>query len=199
MELEARLDEIVKRWDLLKHPFYQSWSAGTLPKCGLESYAREYGAFIALLPQGWKTLSDPHTAEEEEEHLTLWREFAAQLNTTVGQAEIPLVADLVETAHDLFARPSEAAGAMYAFEVQQPETAQSKLDGLKVHYDFSDSSLRYFEEHARNEHEREKLLERMKNFPSESRSLALQACETMCKALWGALDGIYQDSGESAC
>ena len=31
MPTKQRLDSIVEKWDLLKHPFYQAWSAGTLP------------------------------------------------------------------------------------------------------------------------------------------------------------------------
>ncbi|MER3558451.1 MAG: pyrroloquinoline quinone biosynthesis protein PqqC, partial [Armatimonadota bacterium] len=53
MELQTRLNEIVAKWNLLNHPFYQAWSAGTLPVESLRAYAQEYGAFIRELPLGW--------------------------------------------------------------------------------------------------------------------------------------------------
>ena len=46
MNTKKRFDTILEKWDLLKHPFYQAWSAGTLPVEALKVYASEYGAFI---------------------------------------------------------------------------------------------------------------------------------------------------------
>ena len=60
--MKQQLDTILEKWDLLKHPFYQAWSAGTLPVEALQVYAREYGNFIANLPRGWETLNDAATA-----------------------------------------------------------------------------------------------------------------------------------------
>jgi pyrroloquinoline-quinone synthase len=72
MTIKQRLDSTLEKWDLLKHPFYQSWSAGTLPVEALKVYASEYGAFINILTVGWQTLDDPETAKEEQEHAELW-------------------------------------------------------------------------------------------------------------------------------
>ena len=55
MNLEARLDESIARWNLLESRFYQAWSAGTLPVEALRTYAAEYGAFISLIPKGWES------------------------------------------------------------------------------------------------------------------------------------------------
>jgi len=68
MNTKQRLDSILEKWDLLKHPFYQAWSAGTLPVEALKVYASEYGAFINILENGWKTLDDLETAEEERDN-----------------------------------------------------------------------------------------------------------------------------------
>src|SRR5258708_10612168 len=46
----------IRGHDLLRHPFYQAWSAGTLAEGALATYAREYGAFIRALDCGWSTL-----------------------------------------------------------------------------------------------------------------------------------------------
>lgn len=193
MELKQRLDQILEQWNLLRHPFYQAWREGTLPPDALRTYAHQYGAFISLLPLGWQQLNDSATAQEEEEHTELWAEFAQSLDTHIGEARIPEVKQLVETAYFLFEDSATALGALYAFEAQQPATAQSKLEGLRTHYRLPAGVMPYFEIHARNHHEAEKLLARLNQLTPEQQSRAVQACEQMSRALWEALSGIYQE------
>jgi pyrroloquinoline-quinone synthase len=200
MSNKETLTAIISKWDLLQHPFYQAWSAGTLPLEDLRTYAREYGAFIDMLPQAWDSLRDPETAQEEREHADLWSDFAAALSTRVsGSAEIPEVQGLAATAARLFQDPASAAGALYAFEVQQPATAQSKLDGLKKHYKLPADVQPYFEIHGQNEHEASKLLARIDGFSTEDQARSLQACAELAEALWNALSGIYGKERMSTC
>ena len=191
MNFKQALDSKISDYNLLNHPFYQAWSAGELPVEALRSYAREYGAFISMMPEGWETLNDAETAEEETEHIDLWADFAAGLDTTVTEAHIPQVKALMETAGELFSEPMTALGALYAFEAQQPATAQSKLAGLKAFYHLPKSVEPYFETHSHNEHEAEKLLEYIGALPSDSHATVVQACEKMGAALWDALTGIH--------
>ena len=191
MDFKQTLDNKIADYNLLNHPFYQAWSAGELPVEALRSYAREYGAFILTLPKGWETLDDAETAEEETEHIDMWADFASGLETAVSEAEIPEVKALLETADELFSEPATALGALYAFEAQQPATAQSKLAGLKAFYQLPEAVEPYFETHSHNEHEAEKLLERIGALPSESHVAVVQACEQMSAALWNALTGIH--------
>jgi len=67
MELKEQLNERIDRWALLRHPFYRAWESGELPVAALQSYAREYGAFISQLPLGWEAVNDRATADEERE------------------------------------------------------------------------------------------------------------------------------------
>ena len=191
MDFKQTLDSKIADYNLLNHPFYQAWSAGELPVESLRSYAREYGAFISMMPEGWETLNDAEIAAEETEHIDLWADFAAGLDTTVTEAQIPQVKALMETAAELFSEPVTALGALYAFEVQQPATAQSKLAGLKAFYQLPQSVEPYFETHSHNEHEAEKLLEYIGALPSDSYPTVVQACEKMSAALWDALTGIH--------
>ncbi len=191
MDFKQALDNKIADFNLLNHPFYQAWSAGELPRNALRSYAREYGAFIATVPNGWQTIGDAETAAEEVEHIDLWADFATGLGTTVSEAEIPQVKTLVETAKTLFSEPATALGALYAFEAQQPATAQSKLAGLKTFYQLPKTVEPYFETHARNDHEAEMLLAHSAELPSHARDTVIQACEQMSTALWDALTGIY--------
>lgn len=189
--MKKQLQPTLDRWNLLNHPFYRAWSAGTLPVENLRDYAREYGAFITLMPQGWETLEDEETAHEEEKHIELWEQFAEALGTEIGDATIPQVQALIATTRELFSQPATALGALYAFEAQQPPTAQSKLDGLKTHYSLPAGVQPYFEEHSRNHHEAEKLLARLEKLDESEKAKAVQACERMAHALWDALSGIY--------
>jgi pyrroloquinoline-quinone synthase len=192
MSITKQLNEIVAERSLLKHPFYQAWSAGTLPVEDLQTYAREYGAFIEMLPRAWETLKDAETSQEEIEHAELWGEFAVALGTRVnGAAHVAEVSDLMTIATRLFADPASAAGALYAFEVQQPATAKSKLDGLRRYYKLPASVEPYFELHSHNEHEAAKLLGRIEAMSAEDRQRSAQACTELADALWNALSGIY--------
>lgn len=191
MDFKQALDSKISEYNLLDHPFYQAWSAGELPVEALKCYAREYGAFISTLPKGWETLNDPETAEEETEHIDMWADFADGLNTEVSEAQIPQVKTLLETAENLFSQSETALGALYAFEAQQPETAKSKLAGLKEFYQLPEKVEPYFETHSHNEHEAEKLLEHIGALPPDSQEAVVQACEQMSSALWDALTGIH--------
>ena len=191
MSVKNRLDARVEKWALLKHPFYKAWEAGKLPQKALQAYASEYGAFIATMPQGWETLNDRETAEEEREHIALWQDFAAGLNTSIEEATLPAIKELVISAETLFGQSPTALGALYAFEVQQPETAKSKLEGLRAHYNLPASVEPYFDEHSHNQHETEKLLERITELSKEDQEVAFKACEQMSSKLWGALTDIY--------
>ena len=194
MTIREALDRDVLAKNLLEHPFYRAWSAGTLPAETLAAYAREYGAFVGTLPQGWTALSDADTAEEEREHAHLWDAFAAALGTEVtGEASIPQVRGLLEVAARHFAEPAAAAGSLYAFERQQPATAASKLAGLRAFYALGPEAERYFDEHTRNQHEAEKLALRIEGFGPEDRARAQAACREMSQALWDALSGLHAD------
>lgn len=190
MDLHAELASILEKWDLLNHPFYQSWSAGDLPVDKLKAYAREYGAFVRTVPHGWQALGEAETVAEEQEHARLWDAFAGCLGTYVGEPELAETEALLQAAQDAFATPVTALGGLYAFEAQQPATARSKLDGLRLHYDVPSAGETYFEVHADDNHEAEELLEQLNELSAEDQILAIDACESVAQALWGGLDGV---------
>lgn len=193
--MKQQLDTVLEKWNLLKHPFYQAWSMGTLPVDALQVYAREYGNFIATLPRGWETLNDAETAQEEREHAEMWSDFTAAIGSFTADASLPTTANLVGASRTLFASRASALGALYAFEAQQPATAQSKLDGLKTHYKLPHGVEPYFEVHAKNWHESEKILRMIESLPANEQEEALAACDQMAQSLWDALTGIH----DAAC
>lgn len=192
MSFNEQLDAIISKYNLLYHPFYQAWSAGTLPVESLKQYASDYGQLITLMPDAWRVLDDYDTAEEEVEHIELREDFADGLDTKlVTTTDIPQIKSLVETAADLFKEPYTALGALYAFEVQQPATAQSKLDGLKKRYHVGEQWEEYFVQHSHNEHEAEKLLARINACDAVAQEQILASCQTMCQAMRNGLSGLY--------
>lgn len=191
MDINHALNARIEKWKLLKHPFYQAWEAGELPLPALQAYAQEYGAFIELMPSGWATLNDVDTVREEQEHIELWQDFAKALDTEIAEAQLPAIKLLTEKTKTLFSNKATAMGALFAFEVQQPETASSKLDGLRTYYNMHESAEAYFIEHAKNEHESVKLLALISDLSESEQAQAMQACEEMSQALWDALTDIY--------
>lgn len=191
MLTRSNLDKTIEPWILLNHPFYEAWNAGELPESALKTYAEEYGAFISLMPEGWRRVGDEETAKEEEEHIEMWGQFAEGVGTNVTHAVIDEVQQLVEKTNQWFATEATTLGALYAFEAQQPETAKSKLAGLQEFYEFPTSVETYFDEHTRNEHEAEKLSAHIDQLNEENQRISLDVCGKMSKALWDALTGIH--------
>ncbi len=190
----TRCDEIIARRSLLQHPFYLAWSDGTLPVPALKDYARDYGAFIRTVGLGWAAVGETHIAGVEEGHALVWENtFAAGLDTAVAtEPQIAETVVLVDTARASFADPVEALGALYAFEAQQPYTAQSKLAGLREHYAQLPACCgEYFRLHEDDFDEPATLATRMDALPADEQARAVAACERLSGALYDALSGLH--------
>ena len=187
------LDRIVAGHSLLEHPFYIAWSMGELPVGALKDYAREYGAFIATIRDGWRAAGNEAVAIVEEHHTRVWdRAFAGALETAIGDPQVEEVVHLVALAGEMFSDPVTALGALYAFESQQPFTAQSKLKGLRDHYGELPAATReYFRLHEADYDEPAILAQRLNALEPADRERAEQACRQMSQALYRALSGIY--------
>lgn len=191
--LSARCDAHIAQRSLLQHPFYQAWSDGTLPVAALSDYAREYGAFIGRISDGWRTVGEPDIAQVEIGHAKVWADtFAAGLSTAVDAPTVPAVKALVSTADALFADPVTALGALYAFEAQQPATARLLRAGLATHYRALPAACEtYFRLHEDDDAEPALLAAGLDALPAEDRTRAEAACAQMSVALWDSLTGLY--------
>ncbi len=184
------LDEIVARYDLNQHPFYVDWRCGTLPRVKLVDYSGEYGMFVSTIAAGWDTIGEPVYANEEREHEVFWDDFRGALGFQSLSLR-PETDTLVTAARNLFASKADAVGALYAFEVQQPVTAQTKLEGLNEHYELDDAGKRYFVVHAGDFDEVDDLKRHIAAMSEEEFARTKTACGILSAAMWGALDGIY--------
>jgi pyrroloquinoline-quinone synthase len=187
------LDSIIDARCLLKHPFYQAWNMGTLKQEDIGLYAAQYGEFIDMVAAGWEAAGDPDVAEEEREHSRLWTDFAIGLGVGAvrpAARRLPEIEALVSLSGELFKERAEALGALYAFEQQQPGTAESKLAGLRKHYNVSEKGQVYFDIHKADFEEPRWLAEQMEGLTAEEFARSKEACEKMSAALWRGLDGV---------
>ena len=170
MNVLDRLDQMIDEQHLLKHPFYTKWAEGTLPLEALQEYARQYYAFESAMP---RYLSALHTRtpdravrqqildnlwDEEhgkDNHAELWLRFAEGIGVSREdvQAAAPNEATraLTDTYFEITRDEPVAAGvaALYAYERQVPQVADSKIDGLERHYGVTDArTLTFFKVHG---------------------------------------------------
>jgi pyrroloquinoline-quinone synthase len=144
--------------ELLNHPFYQAWNDGDVTVTQLSKYAAAYQTFMNRVPDYWKRVIDgldinheqaDELLDEESDHATLWSEWCNQLPES---DDVPAMNNLFDGLDEM--SPSALAGALHAYETQQPEVAETKRTGLKKHYGFSsDDNLDFFDEHVENEEE----------------------------------------------
>jgi pyrroloquinoline-quinone synthase len=170
MDLLDRLDRMIDERHILNHPFYTKWAEGTLPKEALREYARQYYAFESSFP---RYLSALHSRTERadirqqlldnlwdeehgrENHAEMWLRFAEGIGVEREDVKSADRNDatqaLVELYSGLTREAPVAAGvaALYAYERQVPQVAESKIDGLKKHYGIEDGpALKFFVVHG---------------------------------------------------
>ena len=215
-ELETR----IAQYDLLCHPFYQAWSAGTLTREDLRAYAGDYyhhvAAFPTYLAALYSRLEDgelrravvANLADEEgldgnpasRPHNELWLDFAegmgAQRTQSRRSEPIAEVTELISSFRRVASEgsPAEALAAFYAYESQVPRVAKEKARGLREMYGADAKTCGYFTLHqfadVEHSHLWRELLTTEVTAHPEQAEAALNAAEDAAKALWRALDGM---------
>ncbi len=151
------IDARIAERHLLTHPFYQAWTAGTLPPEALLDYAGQYYAFESILPGLLKSLAarveSPAAREallanaRDEEHGAnnhpeLWLRFGEALglerSQILGARLHATTQALVDTYREAAERAPAVGGvaALHAYESQLPAVAEAKIAGLRAHYGF---------------------------------------------------------------
>jgi pyrroloquinoline-quinone synthase len=171
----ARLEAAISKYDLLCHPFYRAWSAGTLTRDDLSQYARQYyhhvQAFPSYLAQFAMRLDEGElrgavlanmcdekgTANSSEQssmpHSELWLDFAEGMGArrdVRGHTPVPQIAELVRHFHRVAseATAEEALAVFYVYESQVPRIATEKAQGLREMYGADEKTCAYFTLHA---------------------------------------------------
>jgi len=223
-DLLARIDTLIEEHHILTHPFYQAWNEGTLPKEALKAYAAQYYKHVDAFPQYLASIYAncsnnvlrkeilANLIEEdsgEENHPELWRWFAEGIGVNRDHLEScesymetrKAIEDFRAISTDMHAAAGMAA--MYAYEAMVPETAQSKIDGLKKHYSIDDEkTLAYFQVHESLDRKHRAINRQLIGdliddaVKKGSDVVALkEACESAAKsaldAVWSILSGVH--------
>jgi pyrroloquinoline-quinone synthase len=209
----AILDARISERSMLKHPFYQAWTAGTLSRERLQNYAVEYYRHVAAFPRYLSAIHSrcadiatrqallENLIEEErgaENHPELWLRFAEAiglarervLEASTSASSIGLVDEFTRLAASGHI-PSGLA-ALYAYESQIPAVATAKIDGLKRFYGITDErGLSFFAVHEKADvwHARAGAdLIAQHCATARDRELAIDAADRALAALWSLLD-----------
>ncbi len=216
------IDLRIAEHHLLKHPFYEAWTAGTLPREALLDYAGQYYAFESNLPRYLTALharSESATvraallanAWDEEHgdnnHPELWLRFAGALgldrSKVIGAKLREPTKALVSTYREAAERAPVEAGvaALYAYESQLPAVAEAKIAGLRAHYGIeSRDGLAFFEVHraidVHHAAEERRILEEA--VTGENGEAAVVWTERALKAWWDFLSGVLPETRAAA-
>jgi pyrroloquinoline-quinone synthase len=212
MDIIKLLDDARARIDVLKHPFYERWSAGALEPTELTLYAGQYRHAVIALADASHAAAHAagpceregllRHAEEERGHVELWDRFVEATGADATAPPLPQTSECVEawtSGEDLL----ERLGLLYALEASQPRISETKLAGLQEHYGFADRSpgLSYFElhqtldvEHARQAGD---LLRSLASDREAERVLA--HAEAALRGNWWLLDGVEAQSVAAVC
>jgi len=208
------IDDDIAGKHLLKHPFYLAWTRGELSREALTDYARQYYHHVAAFPTYLSAVhakcEDQTTRKEllnnmiDEEagspnHPELWLQFAEGLGVSDVEArnttKEPETKNLIDTFRSICGDGSTAEGfaALYAYESQIPAICESKIDGLRTHYGFTNPKhYEYFSVHIEADREHSAAERKMlaayvdkQNFESVKASV-----NRVLDALWEMLSGV---------
>jgi len=208
------IDQQIAEKHLLKHPFYLAWTRGELSKDALADYARQYYHHVAAFPTYLSAVhahcDDQATRKEllsnlvDEEagspnHPELWLNFVEGLgvsNVDVRNTEKqPETQKVIDTLRSVCRGGSTAEGlaALYAYESQIPAICESKIDGLKKHYGFTDPEhYEYFSVHIEADRAHSAAERKMLASCIDDRNIGnvRAAVQRVLDALWEMLSGV---------
>ena len=211
-----RIDEIIQGRSLLKHPFYQAWTKGTLPLDSLKGYAAQYYHFEKSYPRfisGLHHRCDDAEVRQlllnnlwdeehgDENHVELWLRFCDALGLDREEVKSgepsEAIIELIQTFESLTSEATLSAGAvaLYAFESQVPDVAREKVRGLREFYGMAgDDQVSFFNVHEALDMEHASAERKMIGVlaaDEADQSSAVHAADEATAALWGFLDGVY--------
>jgi pyrroloquinoline-quinone synthase len=218
MNVFARIDQARRECNVLEHPFYQRWSAGTLTERELNVYAGQYRHAVLALAEASRRAAQKAAADEpsvehavglerhaaeEAAHVVLWDAFAEAMSA-VGARERDTPFEQTRECADAWTAGEgllEHLAVLYAIEASQPEIAKTKLEGLIERYGYSEEgpATEYFRLHATLdvEHARQarELIERLMSADdakaqSEAADRMVERAQSALRGNWALLDGV---------
>jgi len=169
------LDGRITKFDLLRHPFYQAWSAGELTREELREYGRNYYHHVEAFPTYLAELgirldegelrravlanmldekgAENMYGERSRPHAELWLDFVEGMGESRerwAHEPVPEVRQLTDFFHRISNQGTmeEALAAFYAYESQVPRVAREKERGLREMYGADKKTCAYFTLHS---------------------------------------------------
>lgn len=164
----SKLDQMIAAKSVLLHPFYVRWSKGQLTMDDMRVYAKEYFKLVERIPGIVERVRDRVTDDqfkaqievnriEEQEHVELWKRFAKSVGVSESELAAHQASPKTEAAirsleHECEASAERGVVAMYALELELPQIARTKKEGLCDFYGLtSEDAHIYFDEHLKEE------------------------------------------------
>jgi pyrroloquinoline-quinone synthase len=215
------IEEILEKKSLLKHPFYQAWTMGTLTREDLAHYAQQYYHQESRFPRYLSAVHSncqelkvrqmllenlTHEESGPANHPELWLRFAESVGASrqsVDSAKPDQKTKECVSTFDSLTRDERwpvGLAALYAYEAQQPAVAATKIEGLKANYGLdSKDALGFFEVHKEvdvwhSESEKDILLDQVRKDPELKEAIKASVSQA-CDALNGLLDGVCEARG----
>ena len=211
--LLSSLDNDIQDKSLLKHKFYQMWSAGSLSLDDLRGYSQEYFQLVRSVPvlvnnilqqvtpelerDYAPSVTITHNLEEEKEHIAPWISFANSIGVTenelyeyqCSEKTQEAVAEMLRLTNESF---SAGISTLYSYEKQLPEISSKKIEGLVKYYGVQNNrALEYFRMHEKVDIEHSKLWRSLIDvMPASQHSTILDAASASLKCQNMILDGV---------
>lgn len=195
-----RIEDSRERWDVLRHPFYERWSAGELTRAELAAYSGQYRHAVEAIATMSDSAADAlperrelrRHAAEERGHVRLWDGFVSESGGDAGDAPTAETAECVRA----WTEPgsiTETLIRLFAIESGQPKISATKREGLLERYGFSDGAgTAYFRIHeTRDVEHAAEVRELISEIADDADEDALVgAAESAFRANWRLLDGV---------
>jgi len=173
-EFISKVDQVVRDYSLLYHPFYQAWMQGLLSRNDLREYSIEYYRHVAAFPMYLREFARRLPAGElrnavfqnllEEEgrtgwpdcrsHASIWVAFADSVGSNrfeiCNRKSGPKTQQLIDLFFEVAKSgpEAEAVSAFYVYEAQVPTIAASKAATLRDKYGIKEDGCEYFVLHS---------------------------------------------------
>ncbi len=217
------LKELIAEKHLLGHPFYQAWTAGTLPIEVMQKYAEQYYHLEKNFPNFLSSMlmtADSKKAREiilnnfldeaegKDNHRELWIKFGEGIGATRAGMKnsnaLQQTADAIETFQTLSEKSFLlGAAALAAYETQVPEVAKEKIDGLIRNYGIdSEETMRFFRVHKEVDVAHADAWWEIIEKYCDDEAIKKEVRESVIKgrdALWNFLTGIMEAYYPEAC
>ena len=207
------VDADIQDKSLLKHKFYQMWSAGSLSMEDLRGYSKEYFQLVKAVPtlvgnvlkqvtpelERKYALSTAikHNLEEEKVHVAPWVSFAESIGVIQNELYDYECSKKTQDAIAGMNEPTRGSlstgiSTLYAYEKQLPEISTKKIEGLVKFYGVrNDNALNYFRIHEKVDIEHAELWRSLLELmPGSQHETILDAASISLKCQNMILDGV---------